>query len=477
MAQNKRRRLESCVASDPYIAELNKINGEMDEESSLQSPRADSNVATKRESGAATSQTCFEYLDRLNQKLKDYGEGTASCDAAVSGESSRALVISASSALAHPHAERQLSQRRAVAGNSTSSGKVAHGLADLKLQEKLGSGAFGSVFKCTWKGMKLAVKIHRAAELDVSFVERELQLLRRLSTQPQSSFICHLQAWRNLGSGRYLFFFEPFPCDLRMLLQRRKNLDAPIGVRQAMRFALNLSAALAFAHSRRVIHRDLKPANILLRRMNSFSSKNSRQPAATAEPWHAVVADFGNSAIVQRDRALQNGACSAPKWAVTGRALSRRVCTLWYAAPEMLVLGEGYGYPADIWSLGLVLLEIEAKEAACPTRPGAADWEQLRAFWRLCQPAAATCGFLLRARQELARNNVVPRLASSSSPVANCGVGLRSSVGQLYGSRFRAFANRLLNFDPQRRVAAQTLSSSCQQAFQNYAPLPPWWLL
>ena len=138
----------------------------------------------------------------------------------------------------------------------------------------------------------------------------------------------------------------------------------------------------------------------------------------------------------------------------------------------MLVAGERYAYPADIWSLGLVLLEIEATEAACPTRPGASDWEQLRVFWRLCQPAAAeTSGFPLSVRQELVRQQ--------GWPMASGRVRLRTHVGQLYGPRFRTFAFRLLDFGPQQRVAAQTLSASCQLAFQHMhnVPLSCLWFL
>ena len=160
-----------------------------------------------------------------------------------------------------------------------------------------------------------------------------------------------------------------------------------------MGYTLNLSASLAFLHSNRVIHRDLKPANILLRLIHQLSS----QPAAAGDQWQSVIADFGNSAIVQHQKVAEGGVSCAAKWAATGRALSRRVCTLWYAAPEMLLPHETYCFGADVFSMGLVLLEIEALSAACPTRPGAPDWEQLRACWRLCQPAAATHGFPARA--------------------------------------------------------------------------------
>ena len=119
--------------------------------------------------------------------------------------------------------------------------------------------------------------------------------------------------------------------------------------------------------------------------------------------------------------------------------------------------------------MGLGVLEIEAQRAACPTRLGASDWEQLLAFWRLCQPAAATRGFLLRARLELERRQARPRLASDTLEPLR--------VGRRYGPRFRAFAFRLLEMEPRQRVAAKSLSTSCQQTFRLWVALPSLWLL
>ena len=267
------------------------------------------------------------------------------------------------------------------------------------------------------------------------------------------------------------YFCERFHCDLATFLKRSNDRDERVDVRVAMGYTLNLSASLAFLHSNRVIHRDLKPANILLRLIHQLSS----QPAAAGDQWQSVIADFGNSAIVQHQKVAEGGVSCAAKWAATGRALSRRVCTLWYAAPEMLLPHETYCFGADVFfSMGLVLLEIEALSAACPTRPGAPDWEQLRACWRLCQPAAATHGFPARAHRELAR-----RQCSSWARTHNLYVpsDARLRVGRWYGLRFRAFAFRLLEFAPQRRVDAQTLYTNCEQTFLYRVAVPCSWML
>ena len=421
----------------------------------------------KREAGIATAQCRGDaYLDLLNQRLEDSGACVPPSGSPASVGSYRVQPASGPLRFLDFCAGWQLSQRRAVTGQCASRGKSTDGLAELVLREKLGAGAFGSVFKCTWRRRELAVKMYRDDVLGASAAERELELLKHLDTTPESLLICHLQTWQKTSRSGYLLFFKLFRCDLRTLLKCSSDRDASIDARQAMRFTLNLSAALAFVHSRRVIHRDLKPANILIRGVDGSSTQSGSQPAATNEQWHAVIADFGNGAIVQRDRALQGGA--EARWAGAGKTLSRMVCTLWYAAPEMLVHGERYDYPVDVWSLGIVLLEIEAKEAALPTRSGVADWEQLRECWRFCQPASAKSGFLYRARQDLARNKVIH---------LHDVFRVRSLVGQLYGARFREFAFHLLNFEPQKRVVAQTLFESCQRAVQQNLPLPSWWLL
>jgi serine/threonine protein kinase len=106
------------------------------------------------------------------------------------------------------------------------------------------------------------------------------------------------------------------------LAARMQQGPLPVGEIRAL--ALSLAGALAHVHARGFVHRDVKPANILL--------EHGRDPR---------LADFGIA------RAL-DGTVATATGAVSGTAA--------YLAPEQ-VRGEVVGPPADVYALGLVLIE------------------------------------------------------------------------------------------------------------------------
>ncbi|NXB07704.1 PAK3 kinase, partial [Cnemophilus loriae] len=90
---------------------------------------------------------------------------------------------------------------------------------------------------------------------------------------------------------------------------------------------------LDFLHSNHVIHRDVKSCNILLR--TDGSVKLGRY----------ILADFGLSAQLIPERNQRSS--------VTG--------TSWWMAPEV-VTGQPYGPKVDIWSFGIVGIEMVERE-------------------------------------------------------------------------------------------------------------------
>jgi serine/threonine protein kinase len=125
----------------------------------------------------------------------------------------------------------------------------------------------------------------------------------------------------------------------------------PLQVGEIRALGAALAAALAHVHERGFVHRDVKPANILL-----------------DHGWEPRLADFGIA------RAL-DGTVATAAGAVTGTAA--------YLAPEQ-VRGETVGPPADVYALGLVLIEARTGRREYP---GAmVESATARLFRRSCHP-------------------------------------------------------------------------------------------
>jgi Ca2+-binding EF-hand superfamily protein len=104
-----------------------------------------------------------------------------------------------------------------------------------------------------------------------------------------------------------------------------KEAEASSWVRQVLE-------ALSHCHSKGIVHLDMKPENCLL-----LDPKNPRSPLK--------IADFGLATEV-----------------TSGLSLTEPTGTMEYAAPEVIDLdggsnmrSKGYGYKADIWSVGVML--------------------------------------------------------------------------------------------------------------------------
>lgn len=133
---------------------------------------------------------------------------------------------------------------------------------------------------------------------------------------------------RSFQTEKEIVFVCEFACtDLHKVMAKIGGL----GENLTKKLSLDLISALYYLHSHRILHRDLKPANILL-------DKSHR----------AKLCDFG----LARSMTVQTQILSSIK----GTPL--------YMAPEMLLAktGSGYGYEADLWSLGCIIFEMLAGE-------------------------------------------------------------------------------------------------------------------
>jgi serine/threonine protein kinase len=190
------------------------------------------------------------------------------------------------------------------------------------LEERIGSGAFGTVYRAHDERLQrpVAVKVIDSPA-NGDRVLREAQAAARL-THPGIVTLYELS--RN---GKHAFLVTELidGATLRELTLAGRLSDADIAS-----IGADCGEALAHAHAHGVVHRDIKPENILV----------------AAKDGRAKLVDFGIARIVDADNLT-----------ATGDVLG----TLAYMAPEQ---AEGYrpGPHADVYSLALTLYEAWSGE-------------------------------------------------------------------------------------------------------------------
>jgi serine/threonine protein kinase len=193
----------------------------------------------------------------------------------------------------------------------------------------LGKGAFGEVFKGTYRKSQVAIKVYdfqgQLALEEKTMVSKEAEVMEGLRSE-------YLVGFRGLClDPRYCLVMEF--CDggtLRARLNQTSQTVTPI---EQMRWAMQISYGLYQLHSVNILHRDLKGENILLDGRN-----------------HAKVADFGLS-IVKSSSASHSRSSG-------GRGGAG---TLPWMAPE-LHDKKSNSKATDVYSLGVVLWEIVSRK-------------------------------------------------------------------------------------------------------------------
>ncbi len=202
-----------------------------------------------------------------------------------------------------------------------------------RVDRLLGEGGMAWVFQVSmaaFEGAKAALKMpKRAGASDAelkqlfSHFEHEASVVFGLRNQ----HIVHPRAYGHLPDGRpYLVMDLLEGSTLADLLVQQAKLP----MREALRFAIQLSTGLAAAHQAGVIHRDLKPGNI-------FVDTHETSRVAELDVPTLRLTDFGLAFRAGRD-AMHAG-------------------TPEYLSPEQ-ARGDQPDARADLYSLGIVLFEM-----------------------------------------------------------------------------------------------------------------------
>ena len=194
--------------------------------------------------------------------------------------------------------------------------------SELKFVRCIAKGANGQVFKGTWLGTVVAIKLphaHLSDDLKAKMVD-EAHLMSSLH---HPNIVMFLGACLQKQKLAIVVEFLPHGSLADYIADETNNIDLAL----MHRFAVDIARGMKYLHRYGIIQRDLKPQNLLI-----------------DDARNVKVCDFGLSRHLPGD-AENLTACGTPYW----------------TAPEVITCG-GYNHKADVFSFAIILFELVSRE-------------------------------------------------------------------------------------------------------------------
>jgi len=192
----------------------------------------------------------------------------------------------------------------------------ANNLQEFKLIERVGHGSCGLFYKAVHikTGTLVAMKKSHVDKDMEAFIHNEILLLQECQCENITRFYgSFAQAGLTWTVVEY--------CCFGSCVDIMEMRDSPFKEAEISAIVSQILLALDYLHSNQKVHRDLKGENILIN-----------------ETGQAKLADFGVSS--------------------TGSKYSTLVGTPYFVAPEVIVNNGKYDSKCDVWSLGIVCIEL-----------------------------------------------------------------------------------------------------------------------
>ncbi|MCP8718589.1 MAG: dual-specificity kinase family protein [Asgard group archaeon] len=245
----------------------------------------------------------------------------------------------------------------------------------------LGQGTFGKVVQCfdKVKNEHVAIKIIRNIQKYRDAAKIELRILSTLKKfdHKNDNHCIHLRECFDYR-GHICIVTDLLKISLYDFLENNKYIAFPGSQIQAI--AKQLIRSVAYLHDISLIHTDMKPENILLVN-DSFQRKPLKSRTITSS--YLSLGTGSSKKVPKQTKILNNVEIQVIDF---GSAIfadeyhSSIVSTRHYRAIE-IVLGIGWSFPIDMWSLGCILVELLTADVLFKTH---ANLEHLAMIEKVC---------------------------------------------------------------------------------------------